>query len=174
MSAQLTRPWRFASRESHGFAFARSLFPAQRTGSMTIHGFHGSLNVRATRFPTPRAMGSQQMRVSTQRGWDLRGSPERAAARSAAVGRFRPSHQAQPAVTAIAPTKDPIRPLIRRSTPSPDNKLINNPPMKEPSSPATIANVQSTLPCFRPTISWATAPTAMPNTMIARMSMHRA
>jgi hypothetical protein len=173
MSAQLTRPSRFASRDSHGFAYAGSLFPAQRTGSVTIDGFHGPVNVRATA-SHPAAMASQQMGVSTQRGWDLRGSPERAAARSAAVGRFRPSHQAQPAVTAIAPTKDPIRPLIRRSTPSPDNKLINSPPMKEPTSPATIANVQSTLPCFRPTISWATAPTAMPNTMIARMSMHRA
>src|SRR5688572_9837858 len=82
-----------------------------------------------------------------QRGSALRGSPDRLAARSAAVALLRPSHQPQPAVTTMAPTRDPTIPLGFRSRPSPDSRLVNNPPMNEPTSPATIAIVQSILPC---------------------------
>ena len=113
-------------------------------------------------------------RSADQRGLDLRGSPDRLAARSAAVGLFRPSHQRQAAVTTIAPTMDPMRPLGLRSRPSPDSRLASNPPTNEPERPAMNAIAQSMLPDFRPRISWAAAPAIMPNRMMARMSTHGA
>ena len=44
-------------------------------------------------------------------------------------------------------------------------------PIIERATEQTIAIVQSTLPCVRPRISWAPAPTIMPNRMMPRMSM---
>ena len=88
-------------------------------------------------------------------------------------GLLRPAHQRHPAVTTRAPTRDPMIPLGLRSRPSPDSRLINNPPMNEPASPATIAIVQSIEPWDRPRISCAPAPTSMPNRMMAMMSMPR-
>ena len=102
-----------------------------------------------------------------QRGLDLRGSPDRLAARSAAVGRFRLFHQRQPAVSSTAPTREPMMPLGLRSRPSPDSRLINRPPTNEPTMPVTMAVDQSIRPSYRPRISWAPAPTTMPNTIMA-------
>src|SRR5262245_20503692 len=62
-------------------------------------------------------------------------------------------------------------PLGRSRSPSPDNRLINRPPTKDPTSPATNANVQSILFADLPKISCAPAPTSMPNKMSPRISM---
>ena len=95
--------------------------------------------------------------------------PRRAAQCCAeAFERFR--YHCQPAVTSSAPTIEPIMPLGRSERPSPEIRLINKPPTKDPTSPATKASVQSIPLALFPRISCATAPTTMPNKMSPRMS----
>jgi hypothetical protein len=74
----------------------------------------------------------------------------------------------------IAPASEPMIPLGRRASPSPENRLVMSPPMKEPAMPAISARPQSTAFAERPTTSCAAAPMSIPNKIMPRRSMPRA
>ena len=82
-------------------------------------------------------------------------------------------HQPHARVTRTAPTKEPMIPLGRKASPSPDRRLISSPPTNEPTRPLPKAIGQLMSDQAVPSRSCASAPTIMPNRMMARRSMRR-
>ena len=78
--------------------------------------------------------------------------------------------RSQSYVTMTAPMNEPISPLARSSSPSPNNRLSSSPPTNDPIEPATSARPQSTPRLVRPSTHWAAAPTTMPKRMMPRIN----